>query len=344
MALAFLGWVLLLILSYILWVLVDVLIALIIAAAVMPVVQYIRAIRLPPGDRRVPKWTAVLFIYAIIALLAVFLVYLIGRILLPELGSLITTLPQLELAVIALLDSITFAMGLGTIVPSGAALSSELGPILDKLASSLVQIGTIVGNVVFVFYPFFFIVILALFLIEESEVLMQFWVSLFPPSKRENVYTTTTHIGERVGHWILGQLTVATITGVLAAVGSWLIGLPYPFLTGIITGLLELAPVIGPSYMAIPTALIGLTISPLTAILAVLLFYGLSFLDAHVLTPYITGRFVQMNLTLVLIVVVMGLALYGVIGALIAVPVTAGLVVIFDEVFFPWLRRQEIRE
>ena len=338
---AFAAWVVLELMTYVLWVLVAILVASILAAAMMPIVRLVRRASLPPFGWRIPKWLAVVFIYLSVAAVFAFLSYLAEQVIFPELRALIASLPQIAQDLTQRADSLFQAAGISGLLPSRQEILAQIGPILSRVVPSLGLVESAIGQVFFFFYAIFFVLILALFLVEESEPLTDFWVGLFPPDQREKARTTITHVGNKVGYWILGQLTVATITALVAGLGVWMLGLPYPFLIGTTTGLLDLAPIIGPSFMAIPVGALALTISPVKAVAAVLLFYGLSFLDGHVLSPSITGRFVQLRMTLVLIAVVLGLALYGAVGVLVAIPVTAGAVVVIDEVFLPWFKKQQ---
>ncbi len=341
-------WVILLILAKGLFILMLVLLAVILATVMMPVVLFMRRFAAPRYGWRIPKWLGVLIIYAALAALLVYVVDRVIVALAKEISSLVSSLPGLVQGFMQQFDQFRQSSGLGALFPSASDLLSSIQSGVTVIVGSLGQVQSVVTYVAEFFFGFFFVLVLALFLVEESEPLVGFWVSLFPQDKRPRVREVTSRAASRVGSWLLGQLTVAVVSGIVAGLGVWALGLPYPFLFGVGTTLLDLAPMVGPGIMAIPAGLVGLSHSVLTAVLAVLLFYGLSFIDGHILTPFITGRFVQLRVSLILIVVPLGAALYGIIGALVAIPVTAGLVVIFHDVLLPWLlvqqgRREEAR-
>ncbi len=87
--------------------------------------------------------------------------------------------------------------------------------------------------------------------------------------------------------------------------------------------------------------MVGLTVSPLSAVGALLLYFGLAAFEAHALAPLVTGRIVRLSPTLILISIPLGAALYGALGAFLAIPVTAALQVIFHEIVLPWLRAEQ---
>ncbi len=339
----FLLWVILLILAQALFILMLVLVAVILAAVMMPVVQFIRRFQIPRLGWRIPRWIGVLLIYLVVAALLAYVGDRVAAAIAKELSGLLASLPGMVQGFLQQIDQFRQSTGLGQLLPPASSLVQTVQSAVVSLISSISQVQSIATYVVESLFGLFFVLILALFLVEESEPIVDFWVSLFSPDLRPRVRQTTNHVANRVGRWVLGQLTVAIISGIVAGLGVWALGLPYPLLFGVGTTLLDLAPMVGPALMAVPAGLVGLSHSPLIAALAVLLFYGLSFIDGHILTPFITGRFVQLRVSLVLIVVPMGAILYGVLGALVAIPVTAGLVVIANEVLLPWLRARQAR-
>ena len=341
---AFLLWVVLLILAQALFILMLVVLAIILAAIMTPVVKFMRRLRVPGTAWRIPKWLAVLIIYLAVAGLLSYVGYSVTVAIATELSSLLASLPGAIQSLNQQIDQFRQSTGLSALLPSAEGLLSAIQSVVANLLSSFSQVQTIVGYLAESIFGFFFVLVLALFLVVESEPLVDFWISLLPTHQQRRARYVTDEVADRVGHWVLGQLTVAIISGIAAGLGVWALGLPYPFLFGVGTTLLDLAPMLGPALMAIPAGLVGLSHSPVVAALAVLLFYGISFIDGHVLTPFITGRFVQLRISLVLISVPLGFALYGALGALIAIPVTAGMVVVTNELLLPWLRARQARE
>lgn len=334
-------WILLQLVQRALWVLVLVVLAIILAAALMPIVQVIRRARLPPGGWRVPKALAVIIVYATLAVLLVAITYFVGAVLLSELVAFISSLPQIAAQFAETLIEFERRTGVPVVTPAPEAIAGQLQELSTRALEALLFAVTVAEGIIWFFFQLFIVLALALFLIVESERIVAFWVDLFPRPQREKVHALTLNIGSKVGYWILGQIAVATITGVLAGIGAALLGLPYPALLGLVTAILDLAPVLGPTLMVFPGFLLGLSQSILVALAAVVFFYALAEFDGSVLSPLITGRAVEISPTLIIIAVPIGLALYGAIGALIAIPTTAALQIVTHEVILPWLHEQQ---
>ncbi|MHB1414511.1 MAG: AI-2E family transporter [Chloroflexota bacterium] len=344
---AFVVAVTLILLSYTIWVIVDIILALTLAAVFSPIVRVMRIPRVPRFGWRIPKWLGVLIIYFIILLLFAAIGYFIEVYVVPEIRKLITGAPNAVQNLAQQYESFRQASGLQGILPSEQqivqSLSSVVSSLGSALLSSLSSVESVISSVAFFFVQLALVLILTVFLVQEADILLSFWIRLFPEADREFVSVLTGQVGDKVGYWILGQITVAVTSGVLAGIGSYFLGLPFPVLLGVGVTILDLIPMVGPSVMAIPAGLLALAISPLTTILTVILFVGLSLLDGHVFSPLITGRFVQLPLSVIIISVPFGLALYGPLGALLAIPIAAGASIVVNEWFLPWLHMQEER-
>lgn len=338
---AFALWILLQLATLTLWVSVLVLLALILAAAIMPIVRVIRSVRLPPNGWRIPSALAVLIIYVSTAIVLSLAAYWVGRPLVVDLIEISSSLPQLAIELTAYLDALALTFGITGILPSPMDIASQIQGLTSRAVDALALVTRAAGGIISFLFQLFIVLTLALFLVAESERIFTFWIGLFPPSQRDKVEDVTRRIGQQVGYWLLGQVIVATIVGTLAGLASALVGIPYAVLIGLVTAVLSIAPVLGPGLMVIPVFLLGLSKSLIVALLGVGIFYGLSQLEGNVLSPLITGRAVRVSPLLIIISLAYGLALYGAVGALIAVPVTASLQIIFHEVFLPWLRARQ---
>src|SRR5690606_3483663 len=141
-----------------------------------------------------------------------------------------------------------------------------------------------------------------------------------------------------VGGYVRGQLLISVVLGVLVWIGLSIIGVPLATAIAFIAAVFNLVPYLGPVIGAVPAVLLGLTVSPLTAILAIAVFILANQLEANILSPMILSRSTNLHPVTVLFAIMTGLSLYGLVGALVAVPVVAlGKVLIEDYV----LRRPE---
>jgi predicted PurR-regulated permease PerM len=140
-----------------------------------------------------------------------------------------------------------------------------------------------------------------------------------------------TRVQRAVGGYVRGQLLFSVVMGTTAGVALWLFGLvgifhdgrTYAFAFGAFFGVMELVPFIGPVLGAIPPIAVALFENPLTALWVVLLFIVLQQLEGHIVAPQIFSHALRINPLLVIIALLFGDAIYGIIGALMALPVAA---------------------
>jgi predicted PurR-regulated permease PerM len=150
-----------------------------------------------------------------------------------------------------------------------------------------------------------------------------------------------------VAGYVRGQLLFSIVMGTTAGAALWLYGVTgifhdgrtYAFAFGAFFGVMELVPFIGPVLGAIPPIVVALFQNPLIALWVVLLFIVLQQLEGHIVAPQIFSHALRINPLLVIIALLFGDAIYGIIGALMALPVAA---VIRETILY--LRRHVVLE
>ena len=136
-----------------------------------------------------------------------------------------------------------------------------------------------------------------------------------------------------VTRYVGGQLLFSIVMGASAGLALYLFGVTgvfpdgrkYGLAFGVFYGVMELVPYVGPILGAIPPVLVALFTDPIVAVWVALLFIGLQQLEGHVVAPQVFGHTLRINPLLVIFALLLGLTLYGVIGALVALPVAAVL-------------------
>ncbi len=134
-----------------------------------------------------------------------------------------------------------------------------------------------------------------------------------------------------VGGYVRGQLLISVVLGVLVWAGLSIVGVPLATAIAFIAAVFNLIPYLGPVIGAVPAVLLGLTVSPLTAVLAIVVFIIANQLEANILSPMILSRSTNLHPVTVLLAIMTGLSLYGLVGALVAVPVVALFKVLIED-------------
>ncbi len=176
--------------------------------------------------------------------------------------------------------------------------------------------------------------ILALYILIDLDRFKRNAISLTPPKYKEEVVHVSGQVGTALGSFVRGQLLVALIVGIASSVGMWAIALPFWLLIGILAGLLNLIPFLGPIVGGLLAALVALLNGSVTqALWAVLIFVAIQQVDNHVITPMIQRTRVNLSPLVIVLALVIGGSVAGLLGVLIAVPVTAALRILVGHVW-----------
>jgi predicted PurR-regulated permease PerM len=206
-----------------------------------------------------------------------------------------------------------------------------LGEVQDNL---LGMIRTVFGSLNFlvglVIIPFWLFYILQ----DESRVKSGIMEALHP-ELRADVQSLATLVDGVLSAYVRGQLLLCLFVGALATIALLIIGVPFAPVLGLIAGIFEVLPNIGPYLGAIPAILVALATNPVSAIWVAVAFLAIQMIENLVLVPRISGQSVKLHPALVMMVLVIGGQLAGFWGMLIAVPVTA---VIRDVFLYLYLR------
>jgi predicted PurR-regulated permease PerM len=151
-------------------------------------------------------------------------------------------------------------------------------------------------------------------------------VALLPASHRESARAFLSELDGLLAGYLRGQLVVSLITGAATGLLLAIVGAPYPILLGLATALLNLLPVVGfwvgLAIALLTTALAGDAFWP-TALFVALVYVGVQQLEGHVLSPRIVGKEVGLHPVLILLGILFFGSLFGLIGVIVAVPLTA---------------------
>jgi len=187
------------------------------------------------------------------------------------------------------------------------------------------------GLVIFVIGP-----IMAFYLLVDLPRLRRGAMALIPPGRRDEVRILMERIGQAVGGFFRGQLLVALFVGVASSLGLWAVGLPFWLLVGIVAGVFNLVPLIGPFIaggLAVIIALVGG--EPLTALWAALVLLAVQQVDNHLISPNVMSRTVQLHPVVVMLALLVGASFAGLFGMLVIVPLVAVAKIVF---LFLWSR------
>jgi predicted PurR-regulated permease PerM len=171
--------------------------------------------------------------------------------------------------------------------------------------------------------------VLALYILIDLDKYRAQALELTPPEHKAEVAFVGGEVGTALGSFVRGQLLVALIVGIASSLGMWAIDLPFWLLVGMLSGLLNLIPFLGPFVGGALAAAVALLAGDLSqAIWAVVIFTAIQQVDNHVVTPLVQRTRVKLSPLVIVLALIIGGSVAGLLGVLIAVPVTAAVRII----------------
>ena len=184
------------------------------------------------------------------------------------------------------------------------------------------------------------VIFLALYFAVDPRTYQKGLLHLFPLEARDRVQSALRASSKALRKWMLGQLVAMSAVGVLTAVGLWLVGVPLAIPLGIIAGLLDFVPVVGPMMAAIPGILIAFSAGPEIAFYALLVYLFVQFVEGNVVTPLAQRWAVSVPPALTLLGIVAFGAVFGVMGVLFAMPMLVVTMVLVQKLYVDRIEKQ----
>ncbi|MEH0823608.1 MULTISPECIES: AI-2E family transporter [unclassified Micromonospora] len=184
------------------------------------------------------------------------------------------------------------------------------------------------------------VLVLTIYFLAYFDKLRALAYGLVPRSRRQRVSLIGDEILAKVGAYMVGALSIAVLAGVSTFVFALAVGLPYPFALAVVVAVTDLIPQIGATLGAVIVGLVGFATGLPTGIACVVFFLIYQQVENYLIYPKVMRRSVEVNEVAALLAALLGVALIGVVGALIAIPTVAALQLILREVVLP---RQEAR-
>lgn len=210
------------------------------------------------------------------------------------------------------------------------AVHTSGGSAVNELVSAGTAVFGAVADTVIV------IVLTIYFLIDLPRIRAMLY-RFVPHSRRPRAILIGDEVFAKVGAYVLGNVLISGIAA--AATFLWLtvFGVPYPLLLGIFVGLFDLVPIVGSTIAGVVVAAVALTVSIPVCIATSIFFIVFRLGEDYLLVPRIIGRAVQVPALLTVVAVLLGGALLGIVGALVAIPLAAAAQLIIQEALYPRL-------
>jgi predicted PurR-regulated permease PerM len=295
--------------------------------------------------RRLPRWLAVILVYAIVLFVIIEALTLTLRPLVDQVSQFVRDLP----AIIASFD--TQLQRISEIY-RGLQLPPQLRTALDEWLASLGEGGLgispgalmpvvdVTAGLISAVFGYLLIPVWAFYILKDRHDLVHRFDAALPETWRGDVWAVGNLVRRALSQWIRAQVFLGLTVGVATFAGLLLLGAVvdpifgrFALLLAIIAGLFELLPIIGPILAAIPAVLIAATAGLEAALAALALYLIVQQVENNVLVPKIQGDAVSLHPSIVMFALVIGGAIGGLLGAILALPLTAAARDVFAYIF-----------
>jgi predicted PurR-regulated permease PerM len=302
-------------------VLILVFVAVLLASALEPMVGWLRD-HLPIGR----AWT-ILVVYLGFFALVLGLVLVVVPAAIGEAERILADLPPF------FAEARTWSSGLRP-----TALATSITALIDSAADifapapppdpdAVVRVGSAVAEAAVALAT---VLTIVFFWLVEHARLQRYVLAYLPAERRAGARDAWNEIEARLGLWVRGQLILMGAIGVATGLAYSLLGLPGALLLGLIAGLAEAIPIIGPLAGAIPAILVAATVSPEMAVIVAGVYLVLQVLEGSVLVPLVMRSTIGISPLLILVSLLVGGAVGGIVGAFLAVPIAASAEIVLS--------------
>ncbi len=284
------------------------------------------------AKRKIPRGIAVIIIY--IAFFGI--VGLAVGILAPVIASDVPQLVAASSDALATLSqnewlSTIFGIEAQSVVPAqegtlnffGASSSGTLAGIFSTVSGFL---GGLVSLLI--------VLVMTFYLVVQDDPIGKIFRSVVPDQYIPYLSGLLRRMREKLGAWMRGQLVLSLVIGTLVTVGLSLIGVKYAAVLGLLAGILEFIPILGPVFASLPALFFAFSSGgSVTFIIVLVMYIVIQQFENHILVPKVMQKAVGLNPVVSIIAVLVGLRIGGIVGVLLAIPVTTALSVILADVF-----------
>ncbi|MBU1034337.1 AI-2E family transporter [Patescibacteria group bacterium] len=310
-----------------LWLIRDILmllfVALFLAALMHPAARW-------GATKKIPKGLTVVFIYLILfALLAASFALIIPT-LVRQLGSLSQIIGSSIVALSSSIQSLrefTVQYGLAGNLSAGvASLQEQASHAATGLFATLTGFfGGIVGFVI--------VLVMAFYMVVQDKEAVRMFYNLVPEKYQDLSARLLAQVETKIGRWLIGQLALSLIIGVAYYIGLLVLDVQGALALSIFAGFTEFIPYLGPILGGIPIVIVALSDSVVKALFALGLVVIIQQLENHVIVPRLMQKAVGLNPLISIVALLVGAQLFGIFGALLAIPIATALSVVLSELY-----------
>ena len=283
--------------------------------------------------KKIPRVAGVSILFSIAFAIIGLIIYIVVPPLAKEAGQLASQLPiylsSIGLDYSVIKEQFLNFFSYGTSESSQNVLLRVGESIENATSSTISKIFNILGG----FLSAVLILVISFYFIVEEKGIEKFVKTVIPYDFRSQAMRIIKKVESKLGKWFVGQLVLGLIVGLLSYIGLTILGVPYALVLAIIAGSMELIPYIGPTLASIPAILIAFTVSPFLALLTFVLYFLIQQFENYLIVPKVMEKSVGLHPVIIIIAMLVGGQLAGIIGVILAIPVTTIASIILEDLY-----------
>jgi len=296
-------------------------VSLILASAFDPMIDWLEI-------KKIPRSLSILVVYFVVLLIVGVVVYLLG-------GRVVSELQAMAMAFPGYFSKLTAAWNINIDLqnlPITETITSSLKDIVSGLKDTTTQIFSFLNSFFGGVLNFLMVLVITFYMTVYERDMKSFVSSVTPKKNRPYVTALIHEMKHRMGLWLRGQLILSVIIFFMTFIGLSILGIKYALILALVAGVFEIVPFIGPLISAIPAIFFGFTQGTTEGLLVAVLYIVVQQVENNIIVPKVMGKSTGLNPLVVLLSILAGAQLYGIVGALLAVPVATALSVYVESV------------
>ncbi len=306
-------------------------IAIVIGTVIRPLVNWL-------NQRGIPRIAGVILVYLLLLMLLAGFLWLLFPLIFEQGSTLAKEVPGYYQSLRAgmLKDSNQLLVRLGQLIPATLPrLNTGIAPQTgEEVVASAEQVLGYILLTAHVIFTAIVILVLTLYWAIDGPRIIKSCLLLVPQDQRESIGELVSAMESRIGFYIAGQGALCLVIGIMALISYLLIGLPNALVLALVAGVMEAVPLIGPLLGAVPAALVALSIGPDRLIWVIIATVVIQQLENSLLVPRIMKKAVGVNPFVTLLALFAFSTLFGLAGALMAIPMAAMIQLVLNHFVF----------
>ena len=186
---------------------------------------------------------------------------------------------------------------------------------------------------------FLAICMIVFYLLADKELIQKGFKQLFPEKMKEKAENISENISNKVGGYVIAQILNMVAIGALTAIGMFIMKVDYALLLGLITGVLDIIPIVGPTIALVLCLLMAYQMGPVGVLLVLLAFLVAQWISNNFIRPVVFGRFLDLHPLIIIFALLVSAQFLGVWGVILAPALAAIVCVLFDEIYLKTINK-----